>query len=107
MKIAVLWNINRERNFIMPAGKCIDKNIKRFYKRLKKVKLKNKRKIDNVYSYTEYLVDGYIEDYKKLIDEICEVTHSEKDKLKYMIFKDVLYHIYENIYFLDITLTMI
>ena len=46
MKIAVLWNINRERNFIMPAGKCIDKNIKRFYKRLKKVKLKNKRKID-------------------------------------------------------------
>ena len=102
MKIAVLWNINRERNFIMPAGKCIDKNIKRFYKRLKKVKLKNKRKIDNVYSYTEYLVDGYIEDYKKLIDEICEVTHSEKDKLKYMIFKDVLYHIYENIYFLDV-----
>ena len=86
----------------MPAGKCIDKNIKRFYKRLKKVKLKNKRKIDNVYSYTEYLVDGYIEDYKKLIDEICEVTHSEKDKLKYMIFKDVLYHIYENIYFLDV-----
>ena len=64
--------------------------------------MKNKRKIDNVYSYTEYLVDGYIEDYKKLIDEICEVTHSEKDKLKYMIFKDVLYHIYENIYFLDV-----
>ena len=45
MKIAVLWNINRERNFIMPAGKCIDKNIKRFYKRLKKVKLKIKEKL--------------------------------------------------------------
>ena len=55
-----------------------------------------------MYSYTEYLVDDYIKKNNELITEICEVTHSEKDKLKYMIFKDVLYHIYENICFLDV-----
>ena len=86
----------------MPAGKCIDKNIKRFYEYIKEVELDNKGKIDNVYSYTEYLVDDYIKKNNELITEICEVTHSEKDKLKYMIFKDVLYHIYENICFLDV-----
>ena len=54
----------------MPAGKCIDKNIKRFYEYIKEVELDNKGKIDNVYSYTEYLVDDYIKKNNELITEI-------------------------------------
>ena len=86
----------------MGRGKNIDKHIKEYYDIFDDFESKYDDKLENVYSYTHMVVENYLENDTELVSEIMDVTNCSKNDLVDMILKDAWYHIYENVYFLDV-----
>ena len=86
----------------MPRGKSIDKEIKNYYEMFKDFKSDDKGELKDVYNYTNNIIEKYLKGNQELICKLCKITNIKQEDLKDMILKDAWYHIYENIYYLDI-----
>ena len=86
----------------MPRGKSIDKEIKNYYEMFKDFKSDDKGELKDVYNYKNNIIEKYLKGNQELICKLCKITNIKQEDLKDMILKDAWYHIYENIYYLDI-----
>ena len=86
----------------MGREKSIDRYIKEYYVRFKERKCEDNDKLDDVNSYTEKIVHCYLNKNEEIVSEITDILKINTAEIFNMIIEDAWYHIYENIYFLDI-----
>lgn len=86
----------------MGRGKSIDKKIKDYYYFFEDFECEDKDKIDNLYAYIKSIVYKYLSTNELMLETIEADLGVKNEDILNKIFEDAWYHIYENIYFLDI-----